>query len=410
MIVDICMLVDNDMVHDSRLHREASTLANAGWNVLIIAYYVQHRSQNNLPEWQEISGYKIWRHPIPRNSVTRIKDGILLRLLAFALLPINYRHFVKAFRLWKTAQQTAINALRQVEAKVYHAHDYPNLVAVHEVYGTNRTIIYDSHELYFDRIQNTQSRFDDRIKQAERKMEKDLAQSCESIITVGDKIADHLKQTFNVERPLVLRNVVDLRNITTQSAQVFPINNFRTVVHSGGITYGRRLHELIQSMVYLPDDVAIVLVGSGSLEDELVALAEELGTHERLFIVPPVQPHEVSATIAQADVAMVIITTTSLSYRFSVPNKYFEAIAAGLPVVTSLAPEIAQMTQDYKIGISVDAQEPQAIAQAILDILEPDQYQVYRKNVLKAREVINWEQEEKKLINLYHGLIGDDTD
>ena len=413
---EICMLLNNNMTHDSRVLKEATSLADAGWKVAVISHYVLDKP-DNLPLRETVNGFEIYRFPIILNPLI---DKLLIRkigvLFAFRLfqflnnfLPIQYLAdwwFHRTNYLWTKQFRTLSNIVHDIEADVFHVHDYPNLLLLFTASPKLKKVVYDSHEVYFDRVSGHRSDFQQALDSPGRKAEKELVKICSAVITVGDKIADHLAQTLEIERPIILRNAVDLGQNSTTPAEIFPTNNTRTVVHSGGIIKGRQLHQLIESMAYLPDDIAIVLVGSGPLEDDLLAIAQELGAEERLFIIPPVQPHEVSATIAQGDVAAVLMNPSAgLNGQFSLPNKFFEAVAAGLPMVTSQAPEISQLTQQYEIGISVDASQPKAIAQAILDILEPQHYQVYRQNVEKARSVLNWDQEEKKLIQLYESLL-----
>src|SRR5690606_26678005 len=93
-----------------------------------------------------------------------------------------------------------------------------------------------------------------------------------------------------------------------------------------------------------------------------------------------------------------------LSYKYSLPNKLFEYIAAGLPVVTSRAVEMAAIVHRYDIGAVCDETDPRSIAEAIDSVLKPVNYTRLLKNVERARRELNWEAEEQKLLELYQRL------
>ena len=86
-----------------------------------------------------------------------------------------------------------------------------------------------------------------------------------------------------------------------------------------------------------------------------------------------------------------------------------EAIAAGLPILTSPNPELKRVIDHYKIGLSCDPSDPKAIASHIQKMFAPDSYQNLKSTVEKARLDLNWEIEEQKLINIYQAVLSDDS-
>ena len=115
--------------------------------------------------------------------------------------------------------------------------------------------------------------------------------------------------------------------------------------------------------------------------------------------------NEVVATLAQADVGLALITSEFLSYYYALPNKFFESISAGLPVLTSQNPDMKALVEQYNIGLSCDPTNPESIADAIKEILVPENYAHFKANVDIARQDLTWEHEEKKLINIYKAIL-----
>ena len=122
-------------------------------------------------------------------------------------------------------------------------------------------------------------------------------------------------------------------------------------------------------------------------------------------MVAPVPPDNVPLTLAQADIGIVLITGDSLSYQHSLPNKFFEAIAAGLPLVVSGIPELSRMVKEYEIGLLCDPTHPEDIAEKVEFLLRRDNLEQYRINVEKAQTQLNWQNEEKKLIKIYEEIL-----
>jgi glycosyltransferase involved in cell wall biosynthesis len=145
-------------------------------------------------------------------------------------------------------------------------------------------------------------------------------------------------------------------------------------------------------------------VGDGWLKNELEAEAQALGVADRLEVLGKILPQQMVATLEQATLAVVLIESDSISYRLSLPNKFFEAVAAGLPVVATPIPEIKQMVERYDLGVLCEP-TPEAIARAILMALESDTLDRLRANVRRARLELNWEIEERKLVNLYREVL-----
>jgi glycosyltransferase involved in cell wall biosynthesis len=294
--------------------------------------------------------------------------------------------------------------LRSVKTRVYHAHDFTGLFQLATAGIWRQPIVYDSHELFFDRP------FDDligpirRMVWGMRPIEKRLAKRALGMLTVSNPIADRLTETLGVKRPVVLYNAVDIRT-TEPSNIVYETGGRKIVVHSGNIVDTRHLPELVTAIASLPDDIALVLMGDGPLKASLLSQAESLGIAHRVIVVPPIPPRMIAPTLAQADVAAVLTTSTIMNHNYSMGNKFFEAIAAGLPLVMGPNKEASQLVAQYDLGIICNPSDPASIADAIRTLLQPEKQAHYRANAAKAREVLNWEQQERKLVAFYKDIF-----
>src|SRR5262249_45666078 len=146
-----------------------------------------------------------------------------------------------------------------------------------------------------------------------------------AVMTVSDSLADTLSRTLGIPKPVVVRNAVDLRELTAAVPITRPAG-MRLVAHTGSLLGGRHLGELVESLKYLPPDVGLALIGDGKLRKQLVEQAQALGVADRLLTIFPVTPTNITTTLAQTDAAVVL---TSPDYQIALPNKFFEAVAAG---------------------------------------------------------------------------------
>lgn len=383
--IDICMVVDNDVRYDARVRKEAASLAAAGWRVVVVGISTADPAP---PDDEMVNGFRI----------LLVRPGLLRRRM-----PGKYG---KAIRRFIGFVQAGMR-LRGLNTRSYHAHDFTGLLCL--VLGGlwRRRFVYDSHELFFDRTLNhsravTPTRF---VYGRLRFIERFMARRASAVITDCEPIAEVLASRFAIPRPLALMNAVDLR--TMQEAVPLPRQpGQRIVTHTGGLMIGRHLPQLVASLQLLPEDVSLALIGGGSLQASLESHAKSLGVQHRVLFIPPVPVFAVSPTLAQADCAAVLITSGALHYHLTLPNKFFEAVAAGLPLVYAPTQEVSRLAREHDLGVSCDPTDPRSIAEAIETVLEPEASARYRANVARARETLNWEHQEQKLVDLYRQILG----
>jgi glycosyltransferase involved in cell wall biosynthesis len=292
--------------------------------------------------------------------------------------------------------------MRRTQARVYHGNDFIGLLMVALAGIWRRPVIYDSHELFFDRY--PKGLFNYPLKYLiwlMRPLEKILARRAAAVMTVSDSLAKVLAETLHVPLPVVVRNAVDLRELTDAVAFARPEGK-RFAAHTGTLAEGRHLSQLVEALKYLSEDIGLVLIGDGKLRTPLIEQARSQGVAERLQTLFPVTPFNIPTTLAQADVAVVL---TSPDYQIALPNKFFEAVAAGVPVIGTELPEVRALIERYDLGVICDPQNPESIAQAISTVLRPEKLARYKANAVQARDELTWEAEERKLISLYKRIL-----
>ena len=155
-----------------------------------------------------------------------------------------------------------------------------------------------------------------------------------------------------------------------------------------------------------------VFLGYGGLRAELDALAAGPAAPGRVHVISAVPPEELGAWVTSADVGVMAIQPSTINHRMSTPNKLFECLAVGVPVVASDFPEMRQIVCDGPLGplgIVVAPDDVPGLARAILSIVtaDPAERAELRARCLRAaHERWNWETESAGLVRLYADLTG----
>ncbi len=145
----------------------------------------------------------------------------------------------------------------------------------------------------------------------------------------------------------------------------------------------------------------------GTTQAELEALIVSEGVAERVKIIPPVSYEELLEWTASADIGLTIFPLDySLSILMTQPNKLFEYLMAGVPVLSSQLPAIVEVIKTYDVGQIVPSFEPEAIGRTINAMLADDTalHRMSHNALEAAKNDLNWEKERLPLLRLYEDI------
>ena len=151
----------------------------------------------------------------------------------------------------------------------------------------------------------------------------------------------------------------------------------------------------------------LVLLGFGGLEEVLRTRAEDPIYGGRVHVLPAVPPDQLLAWVASADVSAMPIQPTTINHRLSTPNKLFESLAVGTPIVASDMPGMAAVIRDTGCGVLVDPTQRESVVEGIADLLalEPEAMTDLRARCQRAAyDRYNWETESAALLGVYDRL------
>jgi len=418
-LVHIAMLLHKSVEFDSRVRREASALAQAGYRVTIIEL---------APVAAPASGGAALLDGFERRSC--LPPAWMRRRLPFHLYRL-------AFLAW------FVGAIVRLRPDVVHAHDAAMLLpGALGASWTGALLVYDSHELATS------------VPYRERAwawfvaaIERLALPRCAAVITVSDGIAEQLRRRYRLrEQPTVVRNVTALRlracdrsaRPATNQQQSRPADHRSRppghrsrpadhrsrppgrpglrarleigaetplVLHQGAPAPDRGCELLIVAIERLPG-VHLVFLGDpeSSYGAGLRRLVHARALEDRVSFLASVPLEELLSQTAQADVGVTLLQDTCENHRLALPNKLFEYIAARVPVVASALPETRNLVERHGVGWCVPPGDPAALAETLRLALEHRSDPALSVRLDEAAAELSWERERERLIGLYERL------
>ena len=377
--VRIAMLLHKSVEHDSRVRREAKALAETGHEVTVLHLPRVHGELDGT-----LDGFEV---------VSVTPPQWVRRHIPFALYRIV---FLASF----------VRAIRRLGPDVVHAHDAAMLAPGYLGARLVRArLVYDSHE-YAAGVPYRERAWALFVTSLERA----LIRKCAAVITVSDGIADRLAERYGLShRPTVVRNVPD----PSAYDRAFRAPDLRAalgidsqtplVLHLGAAATDRGCEALVRAMADLPEAHLLFLgADDGAYVDGLLALAAQSGVSERVHFRPSVPIAHVLSYVEQASVGVSLLEDTCENHRLALPNKVFEYLAAGVPVVVSDLPEMRRALATVPGSAFVTATDPQSLTHGIERAVAAAP-RVGESGRLVAE--FTWEDDAGRLADTYDGIL-----
>ncbi|MGZ8437625.1 MAG: glycosyltransferase [Candidatus Limnocylindrales bacterium] len=297
-------------------------------------------------------------------------------------------------------------------ADVYHGMAYMGISVALALGRRHRAkVVYDSRDIYM--VAANLARLRGPIKSVLARLERGWARAADRVVTVNRPYAEELARRFGVEMPAIVMNCSYCYDPPAPVPRRFhealgldPAT--RVVLYQGGFSRGRGVEQLIEAIHQVPNAVLAVM-GYGALEADFRAAAAAEENRGLVHVLPAVPPTELLDWVASADVVGVLFQHDTLNNYLSTPNKFLEAMAAGVPTVCSDHPGMGPIARATGCGIPVDPSDIEAIAGAIRSIVDgtPDDRAAGRARALAAaHEIYNWETQVETLLDEYTRLTG----
>jgi len=368
-------LVFNNSTNDSRVLKTSKTLLNSGHDVCVVALH-----DTALKEHETISGVSVQRIKLVSRVWSKHRLIQVLKLFEFI------GRFVFRYR----------------KLDVLHCNDLLGLFVGFccKLTRPKIIIVYDSHEFAINDVPNQSARS---IK-LKKICEGFLIKFSRFVINVSDSIANEYSRLYDIPKPRIVLNCpayyeqpkcnLFRESLGIRSDQII-------FLYQGRLNKGRGIELLLDAFSDLNSDRnVLVCMGYGQLEGLIREKAQQKNT---IFFHPAVIPDVLLNYTSSADYGVSFIEDSCLSDRYCLPNKIFEYLMAGLPLLTSNLFEMKRLVEMEAVGIVAEENTINGFRKAVEALLSQD-YDAIKKNVFIARKKYCWEEQEKVLNEIYRDL------
>jgi len=354
----IIFTVTNDLSYDQRMQRISSTLAKAGHSVLLVG----RKRKKSIELKHQLFEQKRLNCVFENGKLFYLEYNF--RLLLF--LMFRKADIICAIDLDTILPCYAISKLK------------------------NQPLVYDAHELFTEVIEVVR-------RPAVRAMWLRLERYIVPRVKYSYTVSEGVRKIFEDRYPGV--NFSLIRNLPLY-VPVDPqpmAENY--IVYAGAVNEGRGIEQMIDAMPEI--DCSLYVCGDGEMLELMKIKAKSMNLDGKVKFLGYVEPENLKEIIRGAFAGVMLLENRGASYYYSLANKFFDYMMAGIPQVTINFPEYKHINDEYSFALLVDLKHEEIVKAFNRLLKEPQLYDELKQNALKAREVFNWEKESETLVDFY---------
>jgi glycosyltransferase involved in cell wall biosynthesis len=254
--------------------------------------------------------------------------------------------------------------------------------------------IYDAHELFCE-MKEVVSR--PHVYKIWKKIEKFSVPRFANGYTVNSFIRDILKEEYKV-------NYEVIRNVPVLEKKIAPTKPENFVLYQGAVNEGRSFETLIPAFQWI--NVPFVIYGDGNFMAQAKTLIKEHKLEEKVFLKGKADPAELKKLTPRALLGITIFENKGQSNYYSLANRFFDYMQAGVPQLCVDYPAYKEINDEYKVAVLTGDLSSKSLAEKINAIVRNENLlNELRQNCERASEKFNWQAEEKILFQFYQRLF-----
>ena len=360
---DIVFTVTTDLTYDQRMIRICTSLANAGYTVTLIG----RKMKASLPLAQQPFLQKRLSCFFEKGKLFYTEYNIRL----FFYLLFKKTNCIGAIDLDTILPCYFVSKIKKVKR------------------------VYDAHELFCEMKEIATRPF---IYKMWKKIERYTVPKFIHGYTVNQPIAGEFKKMYGVTYE-VIRNIALLREINIAEKKE------KFILYQGAVNEGRSFETLIPAMKGV--NCQLIICGDGNFMQQGQLLVKENNLEQKVIFKGKVTPDELRTITQQAYIGVTLFDNAGLSNYFSLANRFFDYLHAGIPQLCVNYPVYKEINDKYHIAVLTEDIGAKNIAALLNNLLLNEfEYNKLQQSCLKARQELNWQEEEKKLLQFYKNLLG----
>lgn len=359
--------VTNDLRYDQRMQRICSALSGVGHEVTLVGRLRRHSPT------------------LPERPYQQVRLNCFFEKGKLFYLEYNLR-----LLLWLLWQNFDVYTGIDLDTIL------PNLL-VAKLKG--KKCFYDAHE-YFSEVPEVVDR------PIIKAIWEGVAQLCiprvDRAYTVGPALAQVFQERYG--KPFAAVRNVPTRSTPPSTSERFNSSTERPVLlYQGVLNAGRGLEIAIEAMQRI-DGAVLWLAGEGDLSNQLRQLTQDLHVEEKVRFLGYLTPEALRNITKQASIGLNLLENRGLSYYYSLANKAFDYVQAGIPSIQMNFPEYLALQQEHRVFYLINRLEVEVLVQAVEHLLADNElYLALQENCRKAAVEWCWEREKGYLAELYEG-------
>lgn len=384
----VCMLVVSDLYRDPRVERSARVLAGAGIPVTVLCPRLSHEDVREPPDWG---------------------PGVGFRMMPFR------RSFFRFPYLYDPVMEREAERL---DCAVIYCNDLNTaLVGLSVARSRQRLCVCDFHEWWsenakFDVASGTFVPLPTHVRLLSKQVERVVMRRADAVITVSQAIVDALMREYRPSRPVhLIRNIPAVTRARAGRYDLraelgIPPDRF-LVLYQGGVGPSRHLEPIVEAVARL-EGVVLAIRGPGVevFGEQYAARGAALGAADRVRCLPPIPSADVVAACHGADAGIWTLAPICLNFELALPNKVFEYLAAGLPLLVAHHPEPRRIVDEFRCGECFDPDDPADIARAIARLRDDRGLRgEMSANARRAARAFDPDAEARKVCEVYRELL-----
>ena len=295
-----------------------------------------------------------------------------------------------------------IKSYLKTNADIYFAGDFFSLPASVIAAKIKRAkVYYDSREIYSE-LPSLENRR--QLKKIFKIIEGIFIQQTDCVFTTGEMDSEYIEKLYSLKQTYLLRNLPLMKK------NISPINyhtefnipsNQLIVLYQGIIVVGRGIETCFKAVKKM-DNLYLVILGGGEHIEQFKSLSKEMKINDRVFFVGKISQDKLLNYTAGAFAGLSLIDDISINNHYALPNKLFEYVMSGLPVIASNLPQMKKIVLEYDIGAVIKESNEDELVEVLNNWCNDQSlYKTKKENCIKASATLNWETEFENIYYLF---------
>jgi len=291
------------------------------------------------------------------------------------------------------------NIIKNLRPDIVHANDFETFLPSYFAFKNKKDkIIYDSHEIWCERVGVRKNILTRIFNYLEYLLEKRLIKKIKYFVTVSNSIKNYFEEKYQTKNIFVVRNLPSLNIYSESEKSIFDfIKKEKRIkfVYIGPLSLERNIPFLIEVFKNFEKEFHLTLIGKDLIKISDSSNIKVFGSIDEKKVIP---------TLKLFDIGVHPLKTDNLNHKFSLPNKIFQYMASSLAIFVYENIETLKIVERCKNGFTADFSDKRNVIEKLEKFKEVDLEKFKDNSYKNFIENYNWEKEKVVYLNILKNL------